>query len=135
MSDINIFPVIAATIISFIVGSVWHGPLFGKQWMALSGFTEDRMKKMPLSASQAMVLGFISTLVLGYVISYFVHALGVIAISGALILGLWVWVGFILTTLANTVLWEGRPPKLFVFNLAYALINIWIMTVVLTLWQ
>ena len=135
MSDISIFPVIAAAIVSFVVGSVWHGPLFGKHWMALSGFTENGIKKMPLSAQQAMVLGFISTLVLGYVISYFVRAMSVTTIPEALSLGLFVWIGFIATTLANSVLWEGKSPKLFAFNLAYALVNVWVMTIILTIWQ
>ena len=134
-SDINIFAVIAASIVSFAVGAVWHGPLFGKKWMELADFTEQSIKSMPLTPKQAMTFGTISTLIGTYILAYFVVNLNIMGISEALMLGFLIWLGFIATTLANSVLWEGRSAKLYAFNLAYALVNIWVVAIILTVWQ
>jgi len=37
-------PILIATIASFIFGFLWYGPLFGKQWMNLMGFTKKSIK-------------------------------------------------------------------------------------------
>ena len=135
-ADVNFFAVIGAAIASFAVGALWHSPmLFGKQWMALAGFTPESMRLMPMGPKKAMTLGFLSTLIMSYVIAYFVVALIVITIPEALALGFWVWLGFIATTLVNPVLWQGESAKLYAFDITYQLVGVWVMAIILTLWQ
>ena len=37
-------------LIPLIIGGIWYGPLFGKKWMSINGFTEESLKgaNMPL---------------------------------------------------------------------------------------
>ena len=48
MSAINWFAVVAAVLVGFPVGYLWYGPLFGKQWMASVGLTEEKFSRIPI---------------------------------------------------------------------------------------
>ena len=41
----NFYAILVAAISTLLVGFVWYGPLFGKAWMAETGFTEEELKK------------------------------------------------------------------------------------------
>ena len=103
--------------------------------MAMMGFTAESTKQMPLSAVQTMSLGFVFMLVMSYVLAHFVYLFGVSGYASALVLGFWVWLGFLAPTLAQGWLWEGKSFKLFSFNAAYQLLSVEIMALVLSLWR
>ena len=132
--DVNYIAVLVATIVSFGFGFLWYGPLFGKTWMKMMGFTEKSMKGMKTSMGKAMAFGFIGLLVTSFVLSMFVDFLQAVTVMDALVVGFLIWLGFFVTTMAGSVLWEGKSWKLYGFNIAYHLINLWIITIILTLW-
>lgn len=41
----NLYMIFVAALIPFVLGAVWYGPLFGKSWMNINGFTEEYLKK------------------------------------------------------------------------------------------
>lgn len=134
--EINYAAVLVAAIISYLLGWAWHSPLlFGKTWMRLAGFTPESMKLMKMKAGTAMTLGFISTLVMSFVLAKFIPVFGVVDIAGALSLTFWVWLGFIVTTMLGGVLWENKSPNLFYFNILYPFVSIFIMTYVIMCWK
>ncbi len=133
---INYLAVLVAAVVSYAVGAVWHSPIgFGKYWMKLMGLTPGHMHKMPLTAGQAMTLGFFVSVLVSYVLAFFMGMTYAFTVSTALELGFWLWLGFLAPTLANGWLWEGKSFKLFAFNAVYALVSIEIMAIVLGLWQ
>jgi hypothetical protein len=133
---VNYLAVVVAAIVAYGVGAVWHSPMgFGKMWMGLMGITPESMRTMPLTATQAMIIGFFVMLLQAFVLAHFVVLVGATTLSLALQLGFWVWLGFLAPTLANGWLWEGKSLKLFGFNAAYALVSILVMAAVLGLWQ
>jgi len=134
-TDVNIFAVIGAAVASFVVGMLWYGPVFGKQWMAMMGYTPDSMRSMRLTPMQAMAGGAVSTLVLAYVTALFVTNMGTVTIGDGISLAFMIWLGFIATTVVGTFLWENRSPKLAAFNAVYHLVNMIVVTLVLTIWQ
>lgn len=132
---VNYVAVVVAAVVSYLVGAWWHSPLgFQKMWMGMMGFDEHSMKDMPLTAGQAMGLGFVVTLLQAFVLALFLSWLQVVGWEQALQAGFWVWLGFLAPTLANGWLWEGKTFKLFVFNAVYSLVSIEVMAVVLALW-
>lgn len=134
--SINYTAVLLAAIASYGFGALWHSPLgFGSYWQRLMGFTKESMHKMPLTALQAMLIGFIVTVLFAYVLAYFVVLVNAVTFAAALSVGFWVWLGFVSTTLINGLLWEGKPVKLFFFNAAYQFLSIEIMAAVLGLWR
>lgn len=133
---VNYLAIVVAAVVAYAVGAAWHSPIgFGKYWMKLMGLNRDDMGKMPLTAKQAMILGFVVTLLVSYVLAVFMSLTYAFTVSTAMELGFWLWLGFLAPTLANGWLWEGKSFKLFAFNAAYALVNIEIMALVLGLWQ
>lgn len=133
---VNYLAVLVAGVVAYAVGAWWHSPLgFGKQWMGMVGLTEGHMKTMPLTAVQAMSIGFVVTLLVSFVLAHFIVLVGANNVNTTLQLGFWLWLGFLAPTLANGWLWEGKSAKLFAFNALYALVSIEIMALVLSLWQ
>ena len=132
---INYTSVLVAAIASFVVGWLWYGPLFGKQWMTMMGYTKESMKTMKMKPGRAMTLGFISMLVMAFVVANFAALWGAVGAGGALTLTFWIWLGFIATVLLGSVLWEDRAPKLYFFNIAYHFVALFVMTLVIVLWK
>ena len=81
-----------------------------------------------------MVGGFITALVMAYVLAHFVAIAGAGDAMGALQLAFWIWLGFIATVQIGIVLWEGKPWKLYFLNAAYWLVNLAVMAIILALW-
>jgi len=45
----HVVGIILAIIVSFAIGFLWHGPLFGKQWMALNNLPQPKKEEMKFS--------------------------------------------------------------------------------------
>jgi len=134
--EINIWAVVVSTIIYFGLGMLWYSPkLFGKSWMALQNFTEEKMAAMKSKGmAKPMIFGLIGAFITSFILAY------VISISGAAVIGegLWIgflaWLGFVATVALGSVLWEGKPFKLYMINMGYHLVSLLIMSLVLTVW-
>ncbi len=131
---VNWWAVLAAGVVYMAVGMIWYGPLFGKMWKNLMGFSDESMKNMPLKPMTAMLWGLVAALVMAYALNYFAFLSGAIDLAGAWQLAFWVWLGFLATTSVGSYLWEGKPFKLFVLNAAAQLVSVFLMAVVLVLW-
>ena len=66
---INWFSVLGASVVGFVVGSLWYGPLFGKAWMASVGLSEADAKK----ANMARIFGiaFVLQFIMAYCLAMF----------------------------------------------------------------
>jgi hypothetical protein len=135
MMSISYWTLLAAAAASFIVGALWHGPLFGKWWMKAMGFGRDDMKRMPLSPTQSMAGAFIANVVVAYVMAVFADQFAVFDFASALQLAFWVWLGFQAPLLANGWFWEGKSFKLYAFNAVYALVYLTVIATVVGIWR
>ena len=137
--ELSYLGIVVAALAAFVFGFLVHGPLLGKQWMALMKITPEQMekgkkdmeKKMPLYMGAA----FAQQLVIAAVMSHLVYNLYIVDVVGAAMLALLLWLGFVATVLLNTVLWEGRTKELYAFNVAYHLVSLVIVAVIVTLLQ
>lgn len=134
MDSINYLAILAAAFASMLVGFLWYGPLFGKYWMKLKGYTPEAMKAMKITPLTAMSLAGVCALVTAFVLATFVQFLNPQGVGGAVMLAVLVWIGFVAATHANYVLFEERPLKLFLFDIAHLLCAILTATLVITLW-
>ncbi|MDO8563777.1 MAG: DUF1761 domain-containing protein [Nanoarchaeota archaeon] len=115
--------ILLCALASMVIGSLWYGPLFGKTWMKLSGMTKEQIAKgKKMNMTPYYFAAFIMSLLTAYVLEWLINALNVPSISGALLLGVLVWLGFYVTTLSSSVLWEGKPFKLYLLNISYGLV-------------
>lgn len=138
---INYWAVLVAAIANIVVGSLWYGPLFGKPWMRMMGFTKDSMKQMSMTANAAYVGGLVTALLMAFVLAHdaFVWADFFVGTAGtfmfALQLAFWIWLGYVATTQVGSVLWEGKPWKLFFLNAGQTLVSLIVMASILVLWK
>ncbi len=138
---INYLAVLVSAIMSMVLGTVWYGPLFGKQWMALSGINPE-MKNDPKAKAamiRAYTLMFVGSLVMSYVLAHSIifasTYLMVAGVSGGLMAGFWSWLGFIAPVTLGTVLWEGKPWKLWLITNGYQLAYLLIAGAILAVWK
>lgn len=132
---VNYLAVLVSAIAAMVVGFLWYGPLFGKLWIGLMGITKKQMeegKKKGMGKSYAIL--FVSSLVFAYILAHFVKYLSAATVGDAISAAFWIWLGFIATIALGSVLWEGRPWKLYFLNVAYQFVALAIQAIILTLW-
>ncbi len=134
ISQINVWAVIVAALASFVVGWLWYGPLFGKLWMKLHGFTPEMLQdKKGLPMPLIMSVNYVATALAAFSIAMFIGAdsdmqFGIFA---GIMIALF-WIG---TSRLNDVLYERQPFKLYLINLGYNLVIYTIMGAVLGAWH
>ena len=66
---INWLAVGAASLVGFVLGFLWYGPLFGKAWMAEVGMTEEDAKKGNMA--KIFGLSFVFQFIMAYCLAMF----------------------------------------------------------------
>lgn len=118
----HVLGIVLAIVASIAIGFLWHGPLFGKRWMAYNGMTPPRKEDMKFSMmvpglAMSAVMLFVQAAVLG-------RAFQLVALANvwqALIIAVIIWLPFIALTLANIHTWSGKPKGMTVLDAGYSL--------------
>lgn len=133
--DINYLAVLAAGIVGFVIGMIWYSPaLFGKPWMGLMGLNEAGMKEHKKGMGKKFIATLIASLVMSYVLAHVVDFAQAATLVEAVMAGFWTWLGFVATIMLGSVLWEGKPKKLYAINVGHYLVVLIVMAVILVLW-
>ncbi len=94
------------------VGAVWYGPLFGKKWMELIGVDphdSEAKKAMQKGMMPIFITQFALTLLQLWVLTFYVK--GALDVMSGWSNGLWIWLGFVMPTLAAAIIWTNEPKK------------------------
>lgn len=136
---INLTAVALATLASFVLGWLWHGPLFGKAW--------GREMKMDPSARpdpRVMIKGLILTIVgnffMAYVLAHDVYAWSLVPGIGNMKEGFsiplqtafFLWLGYFVPTHIGATIWENKSWKLTAINLGYHFTSLLIAAIIIT---
>jgi hypothetical protein len=132
--EINYLAVLVAGLVSFIVGSLWYGPLFGKSWMEAVGKTEDDLKK-GFNPAKTYGLAFIAHVAVAFTLAYFISLTGADSMKDGFRVGITAWFGFSAATMYINFLFEGYKTKLFFINVGYYLTFFVVATLILMLWK
>jgi hypothetical protein len=130
---LNYMAIAAATVVTFIEGSVYYSPLmFGPLWMRLSGMDPSAAAKF----SRWAVLGEIARdFVLTYVVARLVARLADADWRSATGLGLWLWIGFPLMLLSGSVMWQGVSWKIGAIHAGDWLAKLLLITAIVGGWR
>ncbi len=131
--EVNYLAILVAAFSSMVIGSLWYGPLFGKQWMALSGMTKEKLDKDKPNMGKLYGAQAVASLVMAYVLFHF--TVPAENLSMALEWTGWIWLGFVATVTLGNVLWHGRPKGLWALENAYYLVTLLVMTSILYSWS
>ena len=135
---INYYAVLLAAVAAMVLGMLWYGPLFGKQWIKMMGYTPESMKAMKLSAGAAMgtqvVLSLLMMYVLAHAIIFGIAYTGIGGAVGGMLGAFYYWLGFVVPLTASSFLFENKTWKLWAFNAAYYFFTLLIAGAILGAW-
>jgi hypothetical protein len=124
MPAVSILATLVATLLGFVLGALWYGPLFGRRWMVAVGLTREEIQR---NTSPAKTYG--TTFVLGLIASY-VFGLYLGPNPGrafAITAGAAAGVCWVATSMTTNYLFEGRPLALIAINGGYHAVRFTLM--------
>lgn len=133
--EINYLAVIAATLSTMIVGSIWYTPkVFGTAWMRLAKVTPGEGKSAVGPILITLVVSFITSWVLAGAIWIAFEFYGGSFLVSALLTGAVLWAGLTAARFITHDAFEGRPAALTLMNCAHEFVTIMIIALVLGVW-
>jgi hypothetical protein len=108
-AGMNYLAVVVAAVAAFAFGAVYYMSLAG-QWLAAVGKTKDQLNKSPVP----YIVTFVALLVMAWVLAGSIGHLGQgqVTLGNGIISGLFIWVGFVATTVVVNNAFGGRKLML-----------------------
>ncbi len=133
----NLYAVFGAALATFVVGFLFHGPLFGKLWMRLAGIQMPDPMPSFSSMIPQMVQNYIANVVIAFAMAAGFQYLASSPYIGALN---WWWgllvstaafVGLVAPITTYNVIWMNESKKLWLFEFASQLTSFAVLGAVL----
>ncbi|CAN5705668.1 hypothetical protein BH11PAT2_BH11PAT2_06020 [soil metagenome] len=138
MVPINLMAVVVAAVAAFVLGFLFHGPVLGKLWMKLADIHPTGNEKFSDMVPQ-LLWNILANLVTAYVLAviYFFASssphVGV-GVAGAIMVSVWIWLGFLVTSTSIGVIWMNQSAKLWVFESGCSLVVMIVMGAIIGAW-
>lgn len=130
--NINWVAVIVAAAINMAIGAAWYSTgVFGKQWAKLLGKKVGDMG----DANTGYAVTAAGAIIQAFVLAHFVRYALADTFWEGLVTGFWLWLGFVAVVMASTLVFEGRPWKLWKINAGYLLVVLLINGGLLAVWR
>lgn len=118
--SLNLIPIIVAGIVNMALGAFWYSPLaFGKIWLKSMGKAPEDFAGG--SIGMIYVFNTIASLIFAYVLAHIIKFAGINSFVQGVMVGFWVWLGFVVTTVLPGYLYESRPKLLYFIFILYQL--------------
>lgn len=115
--------VLIAAVAGWIAGAIWYG-IFGKAWLKALGRTKEEItaKQRAPGFYIPFVIAFAANLVMAWVLCGLMQHIGPLSARSGLISGGFVWLGFVVTTIATNYAFGGRRLMLTVIDAGHWLV-------------
>jgi hypothetical protein len=114
-AGINYLAVLIAALAGFGFGALYYMTL-SKPWMNAIGWTPEQQAaktKSEFNSNRApFLIAIVANLVIAWVLAGVIAHMGPVTIRSGMISGAFVWLGFVITTLAVNYAFGGRNPML-----------------------
>lgn len=130
-AGLNWWAVLAATVVAFVIGGLWYGPLFYKAWLTALGKTEDELPPTPVP----FIISFFTALLTSIVLAALINTLGINTLAGGLTIGALIGIGFIATSMASDSAFCRWGVPLFAIQSGYRVFYSIVMGGILAAWQ
>jgi hypothetical protein len=129
LQDVNLLAVLVAGVSHMVTGLVWFQPRnFGNAWARLTG---QELKP----AKQWIAAGIIGHQVIALVLAMIVYLANATTAAEGAIVGILVWIGFVVTLEIGELIWEKIQFKLFMIRIGNHLAALTIAGVILAVWR
>jgi len=133
LPDVNFVHVLVAALVAMVLGGLWYSPmLFGKTWAILANINQETAKK---EAPMAYLKMFVTALISMYVLAIFVGFAGAVTFSQGMMVGFWLWLGFVGAVTLSGVIFEKRPFRLWLITNGYQVVLLGITGGLLAAWK
>jgi Protein of unknown function (DUF1761) len=105
---INYLAVVVAALAGFALGWGWYTVL-GKAWMAALGKSKEDCEKGQHSFTP-LIIAAVSCFLMAWMLAGLMGHLSDVTIKGGVVSAIFVWIGFVLTTVATNHAFEGMRP-------------------------
>ncbi len=136
---VNYWAVLACGVLAMVLGYVWYGPLFGEKWMEVCGLKAADKKKrdeMQKAAGPLYAVQFVLALVQAYILAHFI---GAWQDTSGVEVALWIWLGFIMPTVAAASMWNNDTKQVkwarFGIQAGYNIVLFVIFGIILKMWM
>jgi hypothetical protein len=129
----NYLAIVVCAVLYWLLGALWYGVLFSKQWMALEGITVVQSNSM--SATVPYIVTFVLNLVIAFALAQICVWRNANTAARGVAIGLLLWIGIVGPTTLTTYMYETRPMMLFAINEFYPLVGLCLMGGVLGVWK
>jgi hypothetical protein len=134
---VNYLAVFLCAVAAMVIGFLWYGPLFGKQWRDLIGMTKGKMLEANKEMPKTYSLMFVSALLMAYALAHFVWyaAPGSLTLFISVKTALWAWIGFVATTSLTKFLFmpDRKPIQLLAIESGYYFATLVAMGIIFSL--
>ena len=132
-SDLNFLAIAVSALTYFGLGSVWFGPLFGKQWLKLVGLTvtEEDKKNALFMFTKTFLLDVFITFSTALILLWTQSETILEALKVSAVLGL----GFVIAPFLGNYMYAKRSMTLFSIESFYHVVCITVISIILTMWR
>ena len=123
-AEFNWLAILAAVVVTQILGFLWYGPLFGKPWMAGMGKTQEEIQAGG-NVGKAVAIGVICSIVMTVSLAIVILELSATPdLTSGIKIGLLASIGFVATTLWSGAIYEDRNMTVTIISIAYQVVAI-----------
>jgi hypothetical protein len=141
--ELNYLAILVCGIAAIIIGSIWHGPLFGKIWMrdvmGAATMSPEQSAAMKKGMWVYYLLQFISFTHNSRKCYLYILLIGSDPSKSAVWIAVCTWFGFVMTTAAGAALWSGKPKnvawKMFLISAGGYLVTFIAFGLILEMWM
>jgi uncharacterized protein DUF1761 len=128
---VNILAVLVATVVAFVVSSVWYVVFGAERARHLGADPAEQRKPVPWKIGVEVV----RTLVLVAMFAAIAGHLAVATVPAALLLALVLWVGFPALILSGSIVWDDAPWRLAAIHAGDWLVKLLVIGAVVGAWN
>lgn len=130
--ELNWLAVLVAAAAYFAIGGLWYSPvLFQKPWMETSGIDPQADS----NTGAIFVFSFIFNLIGAVATAFLAEATGASDVADGILLGLVVGIGYVVSTLGVTQMFENKPGKLMLINNGYHIVGLIAVAIIVSIWD
>lgn len=133
LGAINWLAVVVAIVVAQVVGFLWYGPLFSKQWMAALGRTEEDIRAE--GPGPAIFIGIVHSVLIAIALAILLTMSDTPDLVSGIKLALLTIVAFGIATVVTQGTYENRPTVTTWLYSGYLLVSTVAMGAILGAWQ
>jgi hypothetical protein len=131
LQSLNIWAVVTATVVYFLLGALWYSLLFSKAWMKLRGITEEDIGE---PNPMMFVWTFLLQLVAVASLALFLQAMGANSLMHGAVIGFGAGAGLVFTLTGTTGIFSNTSLGLHLIDNGYHVLGLTLAGMILGVW-